>query len=380
MKKIVIIGANEFQNPLIIKAKEMGYETHVFAWECGDIGEKTADYFYPISIIEKDAILEECRRIQPDAITTIGSDLGMITVNYLTTALGLPGNSAHCCLISTNKYEMRRAFMKAGVATPRFMDVTCAEEIPEEFTYPLIVKPTDRSGSRAITKVMNKERLPEAICSAIENSFEKKAIIEEYIEGDEYSCECISYHGKHHLLALTKKYTTGAPHFIETGHMQPSDIPDMYQEHIRRQVFGALDALEITEGASHTEFKLQNNGEIRIIEIGARMGGDCIGSHLVKISTGYDFVRMVVDIAAGKEPDMIPVCKSRDAYIRFLFQKEDVQIYDRLKKEHPEWIYEASECREEMTHQVVDSSSRYGYYILALDKMEDYWKWLKRER
>ena len=145
-------------------------------------------------------------------------------------------------------------------------------------------------------------------------------------------------------------------------------------------MFGALDALEITEGASHTEFKLQNNGEIRIIEIGARMGGDCIGSHLVQISTGYDFVRMVVDIAAGKEPDMIPVCKPRDAYIRFLFQKEDVQIYDRLKKEHPEWIYEASECREEMTHQVVDSSSRYGYYILALDKMEDYWKWLKRER
>ena len=380
MKKIVIIGANEFQNPLILKAKEMGYETHVFAWKCGAIGEKTADYFYPISIIEKDAILEECRRIQPDAITTIGSDLGMITVNYLTTALGLPGNSAHCCLISTNKYEMRRAFMKAGVATPRFTDVSCAEEIPEEFTYPLIVKPTDRSGSRAITKVMNKEGLPEAICSAIENSFEKKAIVEEYIEGDEYSCECISYHGKHHLLAFTKKYTTGAPHFIETGHMQPSDIPVMHQEHIRRQVFGALDALEITEGASHTEFKLQNNGEIRIIEIGARMGGDCIGSHLVKISTGYDFVRMVVDIAAGKEPDMILVCKPRDAYIHFLFQKEDVEIYDRLKKEHPEWIYEASECREEMTHQVIDSSSRYGYYILALDKMEDYWKWLKREK
>ena len=47
-EKIVIIGANSFQNPLILKAKEKGYETHVFAWESGDIGEKTADYFYPI--------------------------------------------------------------------------------------------------------------------------------------------------------------------------------------------------------------------------------------------------------------------------------------------------------------------------------------------
>ena len=58
MKKIVIIGANSFQNPLILKAKEMGYETHIFAWKDGSIGERTADYFYPISIVEKEAILE----------------------------------------------------------------------------------------------------------------------------------------------------------------------------------------------------------------------------------------------------------------------------------------------------------------------------------
>ena len=65
MKKLVIIGASELQNPLILKAKSLGYETHVFAWECGDIGEKTADVFYPISIVEKEEILEKCREIKP---------------------------------------------------------------------------------------------------------------------------------------------------------------------------------------------------------------------------------------------------------------------------------------------------------------------------
>ena len=59
MRKIAIIGANSFQNPLILKAKEMGFETHVFAWQDGSIGEKTADYFYPISIVEKEEILEK---------------------------------------------------------------------------------------------------------------------------------------------------------------------------------------------------------------------------------------------------------------------------------------------------------------------------------
>ena len=83
MKKIVIIGANSFQNPLILKARALGYETHVFAWQDGAIGERTADYFYPISIVERDAILEKCKELRPDAVISIGSDLAMLTVNYV---------------------------------------------------------------------------------------------------------------------------------------------------------------------------------------------------------------------------------------------------------------------------------------------------------
>ena len=81
--RLVIIGANDFQNQLILKAKSLGFETHVFAWRCGDIGEKTADYFYPISIVEKEKILEKCREIHPLVIVSIASDLANITVNYV---------------------------------------------------------------------------------------------------------------------------------------------------------------------------------------------------------------------------------------------------------------------------------------------------------
>ena len=87
MKKIVIIGANDFQKPLILKAKEMGYETHVFAWREGATGAEDADYFYEISIVEKDEILKICQKIQPDAVATIGSDLANITVQYLAEKL-----------------------------------------------------------------------------------------------------------------------------------------------------------------------------------------------------------------------------------------------------------------------------------------------------
>lgn len=116
MKKIVIIGANDFQNQLILKAKEMGFETHVFAWQDGSIGERTADHFYPVSIVEIDEILEKCREIKPDAVATIASDLANITVSKVAAGLGLPGNTPECIELSTNKYAMRSAFLKAGTS------------------------------------------------------------------------------------------------------------------------------------------------------------------------------------------------------------------------------------------------------------------------
>lgn len=371
MKKIVIIGANDFQNPLILKAKEMGYETHVFAWQDGSIGEKTADFFYPISIVEKDEILEQCKKIQPDAVATIASDLANITVQYLAENLGLPHNSKKCIDISTNKYLMRCAFKENNVSTPYFKKISDVAELDfEKFTFPVIVKPTDRSGSRGITKVFSKEELPEAISLSCTQSFEKMAILEEYIEGPEYSCECISYNGDHTMLTVTKKFTTGAPHFIETGHMEPAPISEKMLEKVRNEIFRGLDALEIKFGASHSEFRITPEGDVRIIEIGSRMGGDCIGSDLVYLSTGYDFVKMVIDTASGKEPDITAVKEPAFSAIRFIFEQKDVEILEKIKKDAPEALYFVSDIEPIGNHEIVDSGTRYGFYILSTDSFE----------
>ena len=380
MKKIAIIGANDFQNPLILKAKSLGYETHVFAWQDGSIGEKTADYFYPISIVEKDEILEKCKEIEIDAIATIASDLATLTVNYVAEKLGLPGNSLECTKKSTNKYEMRKAFKEAGVATPGFEIVSSPEDIEKlsDMEYPLIVKPTDRSGSRAITKIYKKEELEEAISKAIENSFEKKAIVEEYIEGNEFSAEGITYNGEHKFLTITRKATTGAPHFIETGHIEPAGLSKDMEEKIYNELTKALTALQITNSATHSEFKITPNGDVRIIEIGARMGGDCIGSDLVQISTGYDFIKMVIDVAMGNKPSFEKVTEPKIAVIRFIFNKKDLEDFERVKKEAPELIYFVSKIEDISSHKVVDSSSRFGFYILACENKEKI-RWLLNE-
>lgn len=366
-KRLVIIGANDFQNQLILKAKEMGYETHVFAWKDGSIGEKSADFFYPISIVEKEEILERCKEIQPCGICSIASDLATITVNYVAEKLNLPCNPYSITEQCTNKYEMRKQMKKNSIKTPGFIKVKSdSEDINiNGLNFPMIVKPTDRSGSRGITKIFSKEELNSAIEYATKESFEKCAIIEEYIEGDEYSCECISYKGKHHFLAFTKKYTTGVPNFIETGHLQPANIDIKYEKKIKEEIFKALDSLGIVNGASHTEFKLDRNGNIGIIEIGARMGGDCIGSDLVRLSTGYDFTKMVIEVACGKEPTFEQVCSPKTAKINFIFTEQDLEELNKVKEKNSEILYRISEIETKNLGKTVDSSTRAGYYIIV---------------
>lgn len=364
-KKIVIIGANDFQNQLILKAKEKGYETHVFAWQDGSIGERTADYFYPISIIEKERILEECKNIKPAGVISIGSDLASVTVNYVAEGLGLTGNGMESAMLSTNKYLMRKAFEKNGDPSPKnYRSDQLTEEIVQSLEFPVIVKPVDRSGSRGITKITNISELQQAIILAEELSFDKKAMVEEFVEGNEYSVEYISFQGKHYFLAMTQKYTTGAPHFIETGHMQPADIEKNVLKEVQKVVEHALDSLQIQYGASHSELKIDSNGKIKIIEIGGRMGGDCIGSDLVRISTGYDYVGMVIDIACGLQPEFVQIVEPKTARIQFIFEQKDLDMLEIIKATKPESIYRISEIEPfSPEHKVVDSSTRYGYYI-----------------
>lgn len=363
-RKLAILGASDFQNPMILKAKEMGLETHAFAWECGDIGEKTADVFHPISIADKEDILAVCQKEGISGITTCGSDFAVVAQNFIADKLGLPGNPVSSTLSCTNKYVMRETLKKAGVPVPGFVMVTENDRSPEglkALSFPLIVKPTDRSGSRAINKVQNEEELKSAINEAIEVSFSKTAIVEEVIEGPEYSCESITKDGVHHTLALTKKFTTDAPHFIETGHIQPSDIPEEFQPKVISQIHQALTALGIKNSASHAEFRLQPDGSVRIIEIGARMGGDCIGSDLTMLSTGIDFLKATIQVALGEEPDLVLVHPPQIAEIKFIMNEADLKAYESVKNDPS--IVRVSEFNLNNLSGASDSATRIGYYI-----------------
>lgn len=365
MKTLAIIGASYLQRPLVEKAKEMGLRTICFAWAEGAVCSDIADVFYPISIVEKEQILEVCKQEHIDGICTIASDVAAPTVAYVAEQMGLIGNTYEASLRANNKWLMRQAFTLADVPCPQYMCVTNAtmdmNAIQANVSLPLIVKPSDRSGSLAVNKITDWVQLPSAIQDAQSASFKNEAMVEEFIEGREISVEFISYKGKHYPLQITDKVTTGAPHFVELEHHQPSTLSDAMYATIYAITERALDALGITNGASHTEYKITNDGQVYIMELGARMGGDFIGSDLVQLSTGYDFLRGVIEVALGEFNEPLFLRKSNAGVYFLSAETENIEHYIKNVNQYS-WIVKASQT-DSTLRNVKCSSDRSGYVV-----------------
>lgn len=367
-KKIAIIGASYLQLPLYKKAIEMGISTIGFSWPEGAVAKDYCDQFYPISILEKELILEICQKEQINGILTIASDVAVTTVNYIATKLGLTGNSIESAQYSTNKYLMRERLSVGGLKCPQYMLIkpeTDVEAIAGSMKYPIIIKPVDRSGSKGVTKVLNSADLKKAAMEALNASLCQQAILEEFIEGVEVSVEMISYKGNHFRLTITDKETTGAPHFVELAHHQPSLLPPNIQNEIYESVHKGLDALEIKNGASHPEFIISPQG-IFVTEIGARMGGDFIGSDLVYLSTGYDFLKGVILVAIGEFE--IPQKKYQKYSGVYFYSLSTPKVGELIhQKNNYSYIVRSEKTTEELI-PLKQSADRAGYFIYQNDK------------
>jgi biotin carboxylase len=361
--KIAIVGASYLQLPLYIKAKELGFSTIGFAWLEGAVAKDSCEKFYPISIIEKENILSVCIDEKIDGILTIASDIAVNTVNFVASKMSLTGNSIESGLYSTNKYIMRQRLQIAGLNCPKFFPINKLEDIYEIgllLHYPAIIKPVDRSGSKGVTKVSNFRELETATINALEISLSNQAILEEFVEGCEISVETISYKGIHYGITITDKVTSGPPHFVELAHHQPSNLSVDIQDSIFEMVHHALDALEIYNGASHSEFIISDKG-IFVTEIGARMGGDFIGSDLVKLSTGYDFLKGVIQLAVGKFE--IPVKEFQKFSGVYFFTELTPKVGEIIRNELYKDIVHNSEIASNILVPLTQSADRSGYFI-----------------
>ena len=366
MKKLAVIGASYLQLPLVEKAREMGLYTLCFAWPQGAVCKEVADEFYPISVKEKEQILAICQKEHIDGVCTIASDVAAPTVAYIAEKMGLVGNSYATAVRANDKSLMRQVLSSAGVPCPRFQVVDSVGQLDlRSLSFPVIVKPVDRSGSLGVSRVDDEDDLPYAMNEAMDMSFKHEVIVEEYIEGREISVEFISYGNTHYPLQITDKVTTGPPHFVELEHHQPADLTEEWNAKINGLTQRALKALGITDGASHSEYRIAENGQIYVMGIGARMGGDFIGSDLVFLSTGYDFLKGVILVALGEFE--VPVFGRRSHAGIFFLCEETSALYELIRDHGVPKTVRAVITDNEL-HEVKSSADRSGYLIYQDDK------------
>lgn len=326
-KKLLVLAAGILQITVIKKAKAMGYYVIAADGDPNARGFQYADKAICANITDEEVMLKIAREEGVDGVIHPCSEVSMNVMGRINDELGLAGITREQAIRATNKHLMREAFEKGNAPSPKSILTESAEDawkhLQKDFTTDGILKPSRNSGSRGIAKVtrdMPKEEFEKAYYIALEESRDKSVLIEQFIEGPEFSIEIIVWNGEVNVLTVTDKKTTEAPHFVELGHNQPSCRTAEEVETLKAAAVAGVKALGVNNCACHAEAKLMD-GKAYLMEIGARLGGDFISTELTHLSTGIDMVAAAVDVALGIEPDLSVKEEPKGACIRYFCPK-----------------------------------------------------------
>ena len=372
-KSILIFGVGTLQQSIIRRAKLMNlFTVGIDPLENADCRDEVdayevvggQDYEGTCAVIEKYGI---------DAIITSATDKPLVMMARVAKRYGFPFYSVETAEWSTDKFLMKQRFEAAGIPCARGRLISSPEEA-KDLTYPIIVKPRDNSGSRGVIFCKNESELDSAFQEAIGYSHKDSVLVEEFIEGKEYSIEGLHYDGKNQVIQFTEKKTTEFPYNVELGHIQPANISDDNKQKIREIISKIGTALHFEDCPSHTELKINERG-IFVIETSPRLGGDYITSTLTPLSTGVNLEDELLHIALGEK--ICPQPKAvQFAGVRFFSFKEGSVVQrvpdsDMVMK-WPHVVDFSFELKQnDMVPLITSSLNRYGHIIIGADTHND---------
>lgn len=306
MKKILIIGAGFLQSFVIRKAKEMGYYTITIDKNPSSIGFSYADEYGIVDIVNQEACLRFAREKCIDGVMTAATDYGVLSAAYIAQQMNLPGLKYEIAKVIKNKYMVRRTLFENGIDDIsqyfEISNINDVEEFGNKIHFPVMVKPCDGSGSKAAKRVDSICELKSACKEAIDASLINRALIEDFIEAKEYGVESFVYDGQVHVLGVMGKYMTNPPDYAELGHCIPSQLA--IEEKVKEIAQNAINALGINFGAVNMDVLVTKDNRICIVDIGARMGGNLIGSHIIPLGTGIDYMGNLIRASVGDFVDI----------------------------------------------------------------------------
>ena len=364
MDRLAIIGTGYMARIIANRARELGIESHCFSNDANSVAGKVCDYFHNISILDTDALVNECRKIEINGVVAT-TELTIYPAAVVAHDLGLNGNDLAVSKEITDKTIVREKVKNVnGLFQPKFWICTDEQNLPEVDEYPVIVKPIAAGGKRGITVVENSDDMKNAIKMALDVSKVEGALIEQYlVGGQEYSVESLSYHGKQHIIQVTQKDSSGPPHCVELGHHQPAALSIEKRLLVEMAVSGALAAAGITNGPCHTEIKIID-GKVYLIEINGRPGGDHIAYPLTELSTGYPYITGIIMAALNKlDESKLDHYENNYAGVYFVTTQTAYlkPIFDHCDSE--KWLYKKNKVSDTLMPITHNDGFNTNYFI-----------------
>ena len=333
-KRVFMLGAGFMQGVAIRAARALGCTVVAADGNPSAVCAAEADEFVCIDLKDTARLIDYARYLQQngglDAVFTAATDFSA-AVAAVAAACGLRGHTLEAALNATDKVRMRECFRKADVPSPAFIELTAADlaapadrleargnvrysdlgaatadtlerrlgELAGRF--PLVVKPVDNMGARGCSLVKNLSELRKAAATALQYSRSGRAIVEEYIEGSEFSIEGLIFGGRLYITALADRHIFFPPYFIEMGHTIPSECTQDIADEVISVFERGVHALGLTDGAVKGDI-LVRNGKAFVGEIAARLSGGYMSGWTVPYSCGLDITSAALTLALGGSP------------------------------------------------------------------------------
>ena len=297
MKKVLLLGGTYGQIYSIQTAKRLGYYTITCDYNPNNPGHKFADEYYEISTLDKEAVLKLSKKLKIDGIVCYGVDTPAITAAYVAEKMGLPGQPLKSVEILTNKDLFRKFLQDNGFKCPKAkgytsLNINDAIKDFNHFKKPVIIKPVDSSGSKGVSKVVNKEDLKEKIIYSLYFSRNNRFIMEEYVYGEQMSGDLFSNKSKLIFSSLGKHYFYNFALRANCFYNEFNNKNNFIKNKIDNEVNKLLNLLNMDTGVYNLEVRI-NSDDITLMELSPRNGGN-LTPIVIKYATGIDLAEITI--------------------------------------------------------------------------------------
>lgn len=344
MKKILMLGGSAQQVPAIKAAKEMGCYTVLIDYLPDNPGRFVADKWYPESTTDIEAVLRIAKEENVSGILPYASDPAALPAAIVAEQLGLPTNPSKSVKILGVKHEFRKFLQENGFPCPHTYSFSIGTPIEEviantkNLQFPIVIKPTDSSGSKGVTMLHDLSEISEAISHASGYSRNKILIAEEFIErGYPYVIggDIFVENGRIILFGdMACLRGDNGKSLIPIGEKKPNGLSQKQSEILHSELQRIVDALGIKNGELNIELLIDNHDIPHFLELGPRAGGNMIPVQLSD-AFGIDLIRANVAAAMG-EPTCLQPVEPRDCYMTYVLHSAVDGIYAGM--EYPDDI------------------------------------------